>query len=161
VEMSDYRRARPGRGLGFSLIDYAGTMVAAVAEVSIDKTRGKVNVHDFWLALDPGIAVQPDNVVAQTESSIVYGLGLALTERITIKDGAVQQSNILDYGVPRMHDIPELHIKLMSTPNRPTGAGQMATPIVAPAISSAVFAVSGARVRHMPFLPERVLAAMA
>ena len=161
VEMSDYRRARPGRGLGFSFIDYAGTMVAAVAEVSIDKTRGKVNVHDFWLALDPGIAVQPDNVVAQTESSIVYGLGLALTERITIKDGAVQQSNILDYGVPRMHDIPELHVKLMSTPNRPTGAGQMATPIVAPAIASAVFAANGARVRHIPFLPERVLAAIS
>ncbi len=161
VEMSDYRRKRPGRGLGFSFIDYSGTMVAAVAEVSIDKTRGKINVHDFWLALDPGIAVQPDNVVAQTESSIVYGLGLALTERITIKDGAVQQSNILDYGVPRMHDIPELHIRLMSTPNRPTGAGQMATPIVAPAIASAVFAANGARVRHTPFLPERVLAAMA
>jgi len=161
VEMSDYRRKRPGRGLGFSFIDYAGTMVAAVAEVSVDKTRGKVTVHDFWLALDPGIAVQPDNVVAQTESSIVYGLGLALTERITIVDGAVQQSNILDYGVPRMHDIPELHVRLMSTPNRPTGAGQMATPIVAPAIASAVFAANGARVRHIPFLPERVLAAMA
>src|SRR6266705_1845634 len=161
VEMSDYRRARPGRGLGFSFIDYSGTMVAAVAEASVDKTRGKVTVHDFWLALDPGIAVQPENVIAQTESSIVYGLGLALTERITFKDGVVQQSNILDYGVPRMHDIPELHIKLMSTPNRPTGAGQMATPVVAPAISSAVFAASGARVRHTPFLPERVLKAMA
>ena len=161
VRMSDYRRARPGRGLGFSFIDYSGTMVAAVAEVSIDKSRGKVSVHDFWLALDPGIAVQPDNVVAQTESSIVYGLGLALTERISFKDGVVQQSNLLDYGVPRMHDIPELHIKLMSTPNRPTGAGQMATPVVAPAISSAVFAASGARVRHTPFLPGRVLRAMA
>ncbi len=161
VEMSDYRRKRPGRGLGFSFIDYAGTMVAAVAEVSVDKARGKITVHDFWLALDPGIAVQPDNVIAQTESSIVYGLGLALTERITIKDGAVQQSNILDYGVPRMHDIPELHIRLMSTPNRPTGAGQMATPIVAPVIASAVFAANGARVRHTPFLPERVPAAMA
>src|SRR6266567_4603317 len=129
VRMSDYRRARPGRGLGFSFIDYSGTMVAAVAEVSIDKSRGKVSVHDFWLALDPGIVVQ--------------------------------QSNLLDYGVPRIHDIPELHIKLMSTPNRPTGAGQMATPVVAPAISSAVFAASGARVRHTPFLPERVLKAMA
>src|SRR6266571_484679 len=160
VRMSDYRRARPGRGLGFSFIDYSGTMVAAVAEVSIDKSRGKVSVHDFWLALDPGIAVQPDNVIAQTESSIVYGLGLALTERISFKDGVVQQSNLLDYGVPRIHDIPELHIKLMSTPNRPTGAGQMATPVVAPAIASAVFAANGARVRHTPFLPERVLAAM-
>src|SRR5207247_4662893 len=81
VEMSDYRRKRPGHGLGFSFIDYAGTMVAAVAEVSVDKARGKVTVHDFWLALDPGIAVQPDNVVAQTASSLVYGLRLAPTER--------------------------------------------------------------------------------
>jgi len=73
----------------------------------------------------------------------------------------VQQSNIRDYGVPRMGDIPELHIKLMPTPNRPTGAGQMATPIVAPAIASAIFATSGARVRHLPFLPDRVASALA
>jgi isoquinoline 1-oxidoreductase beta subunit len=161
VAMSDYRRPRPGRGLGFAFTDYSGTMVAAVAEVSVDKASGAVKVHDFWLALDPGIAVQPDNVVAQTESSIVYGLGLALTERITFKDGVVQQKNIRDYGVPRMADIPELHIKLASTPNRPTGAGQMATPIVAPAIASAIHAASGARVRHIPFLPERVKAVVA
>jgi isoquinoline 1-oxidoreductase beta subunit len=160
VAMSDYRRARPGRGLGFSFVDYSGTMVAAVAEVSVDRKSGAVQVHDFWLTLDPGIAVHPDNVIAQTESSIVYGLGLTLTERITFKDGVVQQQNIRDYGVPRIHDIPELHIKLMATPNKPTGAGQMATPIVAPAISAAVFAASGARVRHTPFLPERVLGAL-
>src|SRR5258706_2483954 len=123
-EMSVIRRKRPGRGLGFSFIDYAGTMVAAVAEVSVDQTRGKVTVHDFWLALDPGIAVQPDNVVAQTESSIVYRLGLALIERINIVDSAVQQSNILDYSVPRMHDFPDLHVSLMSTPNLPTAPGQ-------------------------------------
>src|SRR5258705_2690849 len=150
VEMSDYRRKRPGRGLGFSFIDYAGTMVAAVAEVSIDKSHGKVTVHDFWLALDPGIAVQPDNVVAQTESSIVYGLGLALTQRITIVDGAVEQSNILDYGVTRIHDIPELHIMLMSTPNRPTGAGQMSTPIFSPAIANALLSSDSARRLHIP-----------
>src|ERR1700694_583219 len=161
VAMSDYRRPRPGRGLGFSFIDYSGTLVAAVAEASVDKRSGAIKVHDFWLALDCGIAVHPDNVVAQTESSIIYGLGLTLTERISFKDGAVQQSNIRDYGVPRIHDIPELHINLVSTPNRPTGAGQMATPIVAPAISAAVLAASGARVRHTPFLPERVLTALA
>src|SRR6185295_9965035 len=161
IAMSGYRRPRPGRGMGFAFTDYSGTMVAAVAEVSVAKSTGAVTVHDFWLALDPGIAVQPDNVVAQTESSIVYGLGLALTERITFKDGAVQQSNIRDYGVPRMGEIPELHIKLMATPNRPTGAGQMATPIVAPAIASAIFAASGRRVRHIPFLPDRVASALA
>jgi isoquinoline 1-oxidoreductase beta subunit len=85
-----------------------------------------------------GIAVQPDNIVAQTESSIVYGLGLALTERISFKDGMVQQSNFYDYRVPRLRDVPEMHIKLMPTPNPPTGVGQMATPLVAPAIASAV-----------------------
>jgi isoquinoline 1-oxidoreductase beta subunit len=160
VAMSDYRRARPGRGLGFSFIDYSGTMLAAVAEASVDRKSGKITVHDFWLALDPGIAVQPDNVIAQTESSIIYGLGLSLTERISFKDGVVQQQNIRDYGVPRLEDIPELHLKLLSTPNRPTGAGQMATPIVAPVIAAAVYAASGARVRHTPFLPERVLTAL-
>src|SRR5213593_1445149 len=160
VAMSEYRRARPGRGLGFSFIDYSGTMLAAVAEASVDRKSGKITVHDFWLALDPGIAVQPDNVLAQTESSIIYGLGLSLTERISFKDGAVQERNLRDYGVPRLEDIPELHLKLLSTPNRPTGAGQMATPIVAPVIAAAVYAASGARVRHTPFLPERVLTAL-
>ena len=161
VQMSDFRRPRKGRGLGFAFIDYSGTMVAAVAEVSVDPDRGDVTVHDFWCALDCGIAVHPDNVVAQTESSIVYGLGLALTERITFRDGAVQQKNFYDYVVPRMRDIPELHIKLMPTPNRPTGAGQMATPVVAPAISSAVAAATRARLRHTPFIPERVKQALA
>jgi isoquinoline 1-oxidoreductase subunit beta len=161
VRMSDFRRARPGRGLGFAFVDYSGTMVAAVAEVSVDASRGDVTVHDFWCALDCGVAVHPDNVVAQTESSIVTGLGLALTERITFRDGAVQQSNFFDYSVPRMLDIPELHIKLVPTPNKPTGAGQMATPVVAPAISSAVAAATKARLRHTPFIAERVKQALA
>jgi isoquinoline 1-oxidoreductase subunit beta len=104
--------------------------------------------------------VQPDNVVAQTESSIVYGVGLTLSERITIKDGQVQQSNFYDYEVPRMRDVPEMHVKLMPTPNPPTGVGQMATPLVAPAVASAVRAATRVKLRHTPFTPERVLAAM-
>ena len=100
--------------------------------------------------------MHPDNIIAQTESSIVYGLGLALTERITIEDGKVKQSNFYDYHVPRMKDIPEMHIKLIQTPNHPTGAGQMATPLVAPAISNAVYRLTRARLRQQPMLPERV-----
>ena len=160
IAMSGYRRPRPGRGMGFAFTDYSGTMVAAVAEVSVAKSTGAVTVHDFWLALDPGIAVQPDNVVAQTESSIVYGLGLALTERITIEDGCVKQSNFYDYHVPRMKDIPEIRITLIQTPNHPTGAGQMATPLVAPAISNAVFKLTRVRLRQQPMLPERVYSAL-
>jgi isoquinoline 1-oxidoreductase beta subunit len=117
-------------------------------------------VHNFWCAIDQGIAVQPDNVIAQTESSIVYGLGMALTERITIADGAVQESNFYDYTVMRNRDVPEIYIEVMVTDNHPTGVGQMATPLVGPAVSNAVAALTGARVRHSPLLPERVLAAM-
>lgn len=160
IARSDWHRKREGRGLGLAFIDYSGTMVASVAEVSLDRATGQIRVHNFWCAIDPGIAVQPDNVVAQTESSIVYGLGLALTERITFVDGEVQQSNFYDYEVMRMRDVPEIHVAVVSTENHPTGAGQMATPLVAPAISNAVAALAGVRLRQTPMTPDRVLASL-
>jgi len=77
-----------------------------------------------------------------------------------MKDGVVQQSNFYDYEVPRMRDLPEMHIKLMPTDNHPTGAGQMATPLIAPAIANAVFQLTGARIRRTPMLPENVKLAL-
>jgi isoquinoline 1-oxidoreductase beta subunit len=159
MQESDFRRPRPGRSLGFAFADYADTMLAGVAETSTG-ADGRIRIHHVWVALDPGIAVQPDNVVAQTESSIVYGVGLTLSERITIKDGQVQQSNFYDYFMPRMSDVPEMHVKLVSTPNPPTGVGQMATPLIAPAVAAAVHAATRAKLRRTPFTPDRVLAAM-
>ncbi len=161
ARMADWGTQRAGRGIGFAYLDYSGTQVAGAAEVSIDPRLGNIKVHRFWCAIDAGVAVQPDNVIAQTESSIVYGLGLALTERITIADGRVEQSNFFDYHVPRMKDLPELHIKLIQTPNHPTGVGQMATPLVAPAISNAVYQLTRARLRQQPMLPERVQVALS
>ena len=95
--MADWGRKRDGRALGFAYIDYSGSQVAGIAEVSLDRASGQIKVHNFWCTIDCGVAVQPDNVVAQTESSIVYGLGMTLSERISIKDGAVEQSNFYDY----------------------------------------------------------------
>src|ERR1700730_12748811 len=138
AKMADWGRKREGRGLGFAFIDYVNTLTAGIAEVSVDRRTGQIKVHDFWCALDCGTQVQPDNIVAQTESSIVYGLGLTMTERITIKDGVVEQSNFYDYQVPRMNEVPAMHIELLPTDNHPTGGGQMATPLVAPAIASAI-----------------------
>ena len=162
ARMADWGRKRPGRGLGIAYLDYSGTQLAGVAEVSVDRaTRrdqgAQLLVHDRLRRR----RCSPDNVIAQTESSIVYGLGLALTERITIEDGAVQQSNFFDYHVPRMRDLPEVHIKLIPTRNHPTGAGQMATPLVPSAISNAVFQLTGVRLRQQPMLPERVKVALA
>lgn len=160
AKMADWKRRRPGRGLGIAYVDYSGTHVAGIVDVSVDKQSGAIKVHNFWCTIDCGVAVHPDNVIAQTESSIVYGLGLALTERISIVNGAVEQSNFFDYHVPRMRDVPEMHIKLVQTKNHPTGAGQMAVPLVPSAISNAVFQLTGVRLRQQPMLAARVKTAL-
>jgi isoquinoline 1-oxidoreductase beta subunit len=129
--------------------------------VSVDRKSGKLRVPKVWVALDPGIAVQPDNIIAQTESSVVYGLGFALSERITIDDGVVQESNFYDYHVPRINEIPEIFVGVVPTNNHPTGVGQMATPLVAPAIANAVAELVGVRLRETPMTPDRVKKALA
>jgi isoquinoline 1-oxidoreductase beta subunit len=161
AEMANWGKKRDGRGLGFAYLDYSGSQVAGIAEVSLDRGSGQIKVHNFWCTIDCGVAVQPDNVVAQTESSIVYGVGLSLTELISIKNGVVEQSNFYDYRVPRMNEVPAMHVEVIATDNHPTGVGQMATPLIAPAISGAVMQLTGVRLRHTPFTPERVKAALS
>src|SRR6202162_2944044 len=100
ARMANWGGKRDAGALGFSYMNYSGTQIALVAEVTLDRRSGRLRVPNVWVALDPGIAVQPDNIVAQTESSVVYGLGVAVWERITIDDGAVQESNFYDYHVP-------------------------------------------------------------
>jgi isoquinoline 1-oxidoreductase subunit beta len=158
--MADWGRKRDGSALGFTYMNYSGTQIALVAEVSVERRSGVLRVPKVWVALDPGIAVQPDNIVAQTESSVVYGLGFSLWERITIDDGAVQESNFYDYHVPRMNQIPEIVIELVPTNNHPTGVGQMATPLVGPAIANAVAELTGVRLRQTPMTPDRVKRAL-
>jgi isoquinoline 1-oxidoreductase beta subunit len=81
-------------------------------------------------------------------------------ERITAKDGAIRQSNFYDYQVPRMSDIPDIHIEVIPTDNHPTGVGQMGTPMIGPAIANAVFTLTGVRLRESPMTPERVKKAL-
>ena len=88
-------------------------------------------------------------------------MGMTLSERISIKDGVVEQSNFYDYRLPRLNEVPEMHIELIQTDNHPTGAGQMATPLIAPTVSNAVMELTGVRLRHSPFTPERVKKALA
>jgi len=131
-----------------------------VAEVSVDRNSGKIRVHNFWIAVDPGLAVQPVNVHAQIESAVVYGLSAALLEELSVKGGAVQQSNFHDYEVMRMSDMPEIHTKLMVNDHPPTGMGEIGVVTVAPAIANALFQLTGKRLRHLPMSAERVKAAM-
>jgi isoquinoline 1-oxidoreductase subunit beta len=93
AEMSDWKRKREGRALGVGPMVKDDTLAAGVAEVSVDRANGKIKVHNFWAAIDPGLAVQPRNVAAQTEGSIIYALGHVLREKITIRNGRVVEQN--------------------------------------------------------------------
>ena len=158
--MSGWGTAPEGHGLGIAYIDYEDTQVASVVDVSVLRQTGVITVHNVWLAIDCGIAVQPDNVIAQQMGCAVYGLGLALTESVSMDGGVVEQSNFHDYLIPRMSDIPNIEVELVRTPNPPTGAAQMATPLMAPAISNALAALTGVRLRHMPMTGRRVREAL-
>jgi isoquinoline 1-oxidoreductase beta subunit len=160
-QMADWGRKRDGTALGLTYYDYGGTQCAGIAECSVDRNTGEIKVHNLWCVIDAGVAVQPDNIVAQSESSLVYGLGISMYERITIKDGAVEQSNFYDYPIPRLNQIPPMHIDLIKSNAPPTGVGQAATPLVGPAIGNAIAALTGRRLRHSPFTPERVKKALA
>jgi isoquinoline 1-oxidoreductase beta subunit len=158
--MSKWKQPRDGRALGVGTMVKDDTLAAGVAEVSVDRATGKIKVHNFWAAIDPGLAVQPRNVAAQTEGSIIYGLGHVLREKITIKDGRVQESNYTDYEVARMSDVPNIEVKVVSTDNPPTGAGEDGLPLVACAVGNAIAALTGVRLRELPFAPERVRGAL-
>ena len=134
--------------------------LAGVAEVSVDRTTGWIKVHNFWATIDCGLPVQPDNIVAQMEGGIVFGLGLALTEEISIRDGAVVQSNFYDYRVMRMNDVPEIHVEVIATDNPLTGVGQMPVVLVTPAVNNAVARLTGVRLRESPMTPKRVKKAL-
>jgi isoquinoline 1-oxidoreductase beta subunit len=160
AEMSDWGKPRSERGLGVAVMEKDDTLAAGVAEVSLERATGRIRVHNIWAAIDAGLAVQPRNIAAQTEGGIVFGLGHALREQITIKDGRVQETNFTDYQVPRMSDIPDIEVRVISTDNPPTGAGEDGVPLVAGAVGNAVAALTGVRLRELPFAPERVRGAL-
>jgi isoquinoline 1-oxidoreductase beta subunit len=160
AEMADWSRKRDNTALGCAFANYNNTLISGVAEVSVDRASGWIKVHNFWATIDCGIPVQPDNIVRQMEGGIVFGLGLALTEEISIRDGAVEQSNFYDYRVTRMNDVPDIHVEVIATDNHPTGIGQMPVVLVTPAVNNAVARLTGVRLRESPMTPERVKKAL-
>lgn len=147
-----------GHALGFSYARVVETYVAAVGEISVDPKTGIVRAHKFWLALDPGIVLNPDSVVAQTEGNVIFGLSQTLKEQVSIADGQVQQNNFYDYPVLRMSEMPEIDIQLMPTDNPAKGIGEAALPMVAPCVGNALFKLTDKRFRALPISPERIKA---
>jgi isoquinoline 1-oxidoreductase beta subunit len=147
-----------GHALGFSYAKVVETYVAAVGEISVDLKTGIVRAHKFWLALDPGIVLNPDSVLAQTEGNVIFGLSQTLKEQVSIADGQVQQNNFYDYQVLRMSEMPEIDIQLIPTDNPAKGIGEAALPVVAPCVGNALFKLTAKRFRALPISPERIKA---
>lgn len=146
-----------GRARGVAFLERSGTLSTGICEISVNNETGKIKVHHFWSAHDAGIVVQPDNAIAQIEGGIVMGIGSVLTERITIKKGEIQQSNFHDYHILRMEDTPEsIETAFIASNKNPEGVGESGTPLVAGAIANAFARLTGKRLRHLPFTPERV-----
>lgn len=165
AEMSKWGSKRQGTALGIAFTEYGpnikiASMIAAVAEVSVDRRSGKIRVHNYWAAVDVGLAINPENIAAQIEGAIVWGLSCSLKERITMVKGVVQQSNFNDYEVLRMAETPNIQVEVLSSTPTPTMVGELGVPAAGPAVANAFFALTGKRLRHLPMTPQRVLAAL-
>lgn len=125
------------------------TFVAEVAEVRI--VDGQAKVERVVAAVDCGLAINPDNIRAQVEGGIGYGLGAILHSKVTLKDGLVEQANFDGYEVLRMNEMPKVEVHLVASSEAPTGIGEPGTPPIGPAVANAVAAATGQRVRHLPF----------
>ncbi|HZW89605.1 MAG TPA: molybdopterin cofactor-binding domain-containing protein, partial [Myxococcaceae bacterium] len=151
AEKAGWRAQRqPGRAMGLALHASFGSIVAQVAEVSIDPERG-IRVHRVVCAVDCGQPINPLGIEAQIQSGIAFGLGAALHSKLTFKNGRVEQSNFHDYEVLRLDEMPKVDVHIVKSSAKMGGIGEPGTPPIAPAVGNAVFALTGKRLRSLPF----------
>jgi isoquinoline 1-oxidoreductase beta subunit len=144
------------RALGIAVSGYSRSLSAGVADISVDRETGVITVHNYYGVGDAGFIVSPRNAKAQVIGNIVFGLSAALTERIDIRDGAVQETNFHQYRIMRMNEMPNIEVAVPSTDNPPTGVGELGLAMVGPSIANALFRLTGERVRHLPLTATTV-----
>jgi isoquinoline 1-oxidoreductase beta subunit len=150
VEKAGWGQPLPeGHGRGVSVQFVFGSYVAQVAEVEVAKS-GEVRVIRVVCAVDCGVVVNPDTVKAQMEGGIMFGLTAALFNEITLKDGRVEQSNFDDYRMLRINEAPAVEVYLVKSAEAPGGIGEPGTSALAPALTNAIFAATGKRIRKLP-----------
>ena len=155
------RRAATGRGRGLACGVDAGAYVATVAEVTVDRASGAVQVERVVCAQDMGIVVNPDGARMQMEGCITMGLGYALTEEIRFQGGRIQDANFDSYALPRFSWVPAIETVLVPNDDlAPQGGGEPAIVTMGAVIANAIYDATGARLLRLPMTPERVLAAL-
>ena len=156
------KEKKPGHGYGIALGQDAGTLVAMIAEVFVDKATGVVQPIRIVCAQDMGQVVNPHGATLQTEGGITMGIGYALYEEIEFNGGEMKTTNFNRYEITRFSKTPKIECVFIDKMDaKPQGGGEPAIICVGAAIANAVFDACGARVYRMPITPERILAALS
>ncbi|MEH2549376.1 isoquinoline 1-oxidoreductase beta subunit [Bradyrhizobium sp. AZCC 2262] len=152
-----------GEGMGVACVSSqeraTASWTACVAHVAVSSS-GEVKVKKLTVATDVGMQVHPDNIRAQVEGAALWGMSLALFEKATLKDGGIEQTNFDTYTPLRMSQMPEVAVHVIANGEKPTGVGEPAVTVIAPALGNAIFNACGARVRALPITAEAVKANM-
>ena len=151
---------KTGEALGLAHHFSFDSYVAQVAEVSVDKSSGRVTVHRVVCAVDCGRTVNPDTVKAQVEGAIIMGLSAGMMERVAFAGGGVQSSNYNNYPILRIADTPEIEVHIVGGDDALGGIGEPGVPPIAPAVANAVFRAAKIRLRNLPMNPQAVSAAL-
>lgn len=149
VEKAKWGQSQKGVAQGVAIVYWNGSYGAMIADVSM--VGGQPKVHRVVAAIDCGTIVNPDIITQQGVGATYFGLSAALTGKITIGKGRVEQHNFYDYTVLRMADAPPVDVYTVESSEKPTGIGEVCTPPIAPAVANAVFALTAKRVRMLPF----------
>jgi len=151
AEKADWNSPAPAnRHRGIALAESFRSYVAQVAEISVDST-GRPKVHRVVCAIDCGVAVNPDQVRAQMEGGIGFGLGAILKSQLTLNQGRIVEGNFDGYDVLRMDEMPKVEVYIVKSTAPPTGVGEPGVPPIGPAVANAFFNATGKRVRVLPF----------
>jgi CO/xanthine dehydrogenase Mo-binding subunit len=150
-----------GRGLTYVKYELSRTYIGAVAEVEVDRTSGDIRVTRFYIVHDCGQVINPDGVKAQIEGNVIQTVSRTLIEELTFNRSAVTSLDWASYPILTFPKIPELVIELIDRPSeKPWGAGEPSASVVPSAISNAVFDATGARMRSVPYTPDKMKAAL-
>ncbi len=150
AEKAEWQKPLPkGRFRGVAVAESFGSVVAQIAEVSVDGDG--IKVERVVAAVDCGLAINPDQVRAQVEGGIGFGLSAILGEEITLTDGKVDQGNFDMYTPLRIDAMPKVEVHIVASANPPSGIGEPGVPPIGPAVANAAFKALGKRIRVMPF----------
>lgn len=161
AEMANWSGRGENSGLGFAFGYVDVSSFAIAAQVECNEETGVISVPHVWIANNVGLAVNPNSVEAQLQGGVVFGLSTLLKEKLTYKNGAIEQSNFHQYNLLRIDEAPEIHIRILETEGaKPVGTGDNGTSVLAAAVGNGFTSLTGKRLRQLPLTPDNVLAAL-